>query len=284
MSLSVSRPRRVLLGLAVATIAAAVSVACGSVKKVEPNAVSLSATDFAFAVTGTFVAGTNEITLKNDGAQTHHGQLIRLDEGKTLADLGAALAVGGEQLPEWAHFAGGPSAVDPGQTAVVSASLEAGTHVLLCFIPDFSDGVPHVEKGMVTSFDVAAEPVNEAKAPAANVKVSGGDYLFEAPERAKAGKVTLAFTNDGGEPHEVAIVQLAEGATVQDYLAAISAETPAGPPPGVFVGGVQGIPSGVTQTAVMDLAAGNYGLLCFFANAEGAPHFALGMVGQIAVE
>ncbi|MDP2327070.1 MAG: hypothetical protein Q8M79_03175 [Dehalococcoidia bacterium] len=278
------RLRRVLFGLVVATTGLALTVACGSVKKVDPNAVTVTATDFAFAVGGTFTAGTNEITLTNSGQQTHHGQIIRLDDGKTMVDFAAALAAGGETLPEWAHFAGGPGAVDPGQSTTLSASMEAGSYVLLCFIPDIADGVPHVAKGMAAPFTVAAEPVNKAEAPASNVKISGGDYLFEAPAQTKAGKATIAFKNDGAEAHEVAIVKLNEGVSIQDYLGAMMAETPAGPPPGVFVGGVQGIPVGATQTAVLTLEKGGYGLLCFFANAEGVPHFALGMVGQINIE
>ncbi|MDA0271127.1 MAG: hypothetical protein O2919_08835 [Chloroflexi bacterium] len=278
------RSRRALFGLGVATIALVLTAACGSVKKAEPNVVGLTATDFAFAVAGTFATGTNEITLTNNGTQTHHGQLIRLDEGKTLGDLGAALAEGGETMPEWAHFAGGPGAVDPGQSVTVSASLQAGPHIVICFIPDVADGVPHFAKGMVTTLDAPAEPVNEANAPASNVKISGGDYLFEAPEKAPSGKATIAFTNAGGEAHEVAIVKLNEGVSIQDYLGALTAETPEGPPPGIFVGGVQGINSGETQTAVLTFEKGSYGLLCFFSNAEGVPHFALGMVGQINVD
>jgi plastocyanin len=285
MSFGHPRSRRALFGLGVATIALVLTAACGSVKRVEPNAVSLTATDFAFAVAGTFTAGTNEITLTNNGAQTHHGQLIRLDEGKTLEELGAALAEGGEELPEWAHFAGGPGAIDPGQSVTVSASLQAGPHVVICFIPDFlGDGAPHFTKGMVVTLDVPAEPVNEAKAPASNVKISGGDYLFEAPEKARSGKATIAFTNAGAEVHEVAIVRLNEGVSIQDYLGALTAETPEGPPPGIFVGGVQGINPGESQTATLTFEKGSYGLLCFFANAEGVPHFALGMVGQINVD
>lgn len=305
-----SRLRRALLGAAAVTTAMALTVACSSEDEpeptpaeaaptvaataataeptpaapTEPNAVGVTATDFAFALDGTFAAGSNLITLTNNGQQTHHGQLIALSEGKTADDLAALIAAGEETLPEWAVYAGGPGAVDPGQSTTLAAELEAGAYVLLCFIPDIADGVPHVAKGMVASFDVAAEPVNAVALPAATVEVAGGDYLFEAPETVPAGEAVVAFSNDGEEAHEMAVVRLNDGATVEDYLGAITAETPTGPPPGVFVGGVQGIVPGASQSWVVDLEAGSYGLLCFFANAEGVPHFALGMVGQLTVE
>ncbi len=60
--------------------------------------------------------------------------------------------------------------------------------------------------------------------------------------------------------------------------------TPApGPPPFTPVGGVQAILPGVSQTGTVNLDAGTYVLICFIPNAEGVPHFALGMVRELTV-
>ena len=271
-----------MTAVGLATVAATALVAgCSEEEEAaELNAATFAAADFSFTVEGAITPGMNEISLTNGGAQTHHAQLLALDEGKTFDDVMAAMAAmaeGGEALPEWAHFAGGPSAVDPGQSATVTQEFNAGTYVLLCFIPDPADGVAHVEKGMVTSFVVEGED-NGAEAPEADITVSGGDYSFDVPETVEAGETVIEFKNDGAEAHEMALVKLNEGASLEDVLAA------QGPPPAAFIGGVQGIEPGARALASVNLDAGNYGLLCFFANAEGAPHFTLGMMTTFKVE
>lgn len=279
---------RLIAGLLVAAVAGALFVGCsddgdsGGDAGPPRNAFTITGEDFSFAITGEARPGQNDITLVNAGQQEHHAQLIALDEGKTMEDVLAFLASGSEQLPDWAKFAGGPSAVYPGLSAVTTTELHAGNYLVLCFIPDFTDGVPHVAKGMLAAFSVAGED-NGATAPTADVTVNGGDYVFDGPATMTAGETAIAFNNVGAEAHEMAIVQLQGNATLGDYLAALSGEGPAGPPPGFFVGGVQGVEPGASGTAIVTLEAGRYGLLCFFSNAEGAPHFALGMMSEVTV-
>lgn len=47
---------------------------------------------------------------------------------------------------------------------------------------------------------------------------------------------------------------------------------------------VQAIVPDTGQTAELDRDAGTYALICFIPNAQGVPHFALGMVQQLTVE
>ena len=49
---------------------------------------------------------------------------------------------------------GGMSALGPGQTAWVSMKLVPGTYVILCFLPDKSSGLLHVQLGMICSITV----------------------------------------------------------------------------------------------------------------------------------
>jgi hypothetical protein len=265
-------------------LASAVAIACSS-DTPTANAATFVATDFAFAQDGAMVPGTNEITLRNDGQQPHHLQLIRLGEGKTFDDGLAALAAveEGGPPPEWLSFVGGPSMVDPGQSTTIVDTFEAGVHMMICFIPDFTDGVPHFVKGMIGSFEVSGER-NSASLPSTDATITGSDYAYQLPSGLRAGSRTVELTNAGAELHEVVVVRLNQGASIQDYLAFLAGEGPAGPPPGVAIGGVQAIPPGVSQRAVLDLAAGTYGVLCFIPNGEGIPHFALGMFGQFEVQ
>src|SRR5579884_3152564 len=61
------------------------------------------ARDFAFDAPDSISAGWTTFHLVNDGPNLHHLQLVRLDSGKTAADLGEALKTPGP-LPRWAVF------------------------------------------------------------------------------------------------------------------------------------------------------------------------------------
>lgn len=58
--------------------------------------------------------------------------------------------------PEGAPFtsAGGMGPIDPGEMAFVTADLTPGDYLLICFIPDPNDGIPHMLKGMVQGFSI----------------------------------------------------------------------------------------------------------------------------------
>ncbi|MEZ4501788.1 MAG: hypothetical protein R3C39_04115 [Dehalococcoidia bacterium] len=253
----------------------------------EANAVTIGASEFAFDLSNAnFVPGTNAITMNNTGEQVHHLQFVGLTEGTTMEDLTAGLQAfeEGGPFPEFATLTGGVGQIGPGASAGTVAELQAGTYALLCLVPDPADGVPHFAKGMAALIEVAGDE-NTAAVPEANFEVTAVDYGFEAPDSVAAGDVVLKLSNNGGEPHEANLLQLAEGATVEDAVAFFTSEAPpAGPPPFTNVGGAQGIFPGDSTVATVNLAAGNYALICFIPNAEGAPHFVLGMTKEFAAE
>lgn len=277
-----SRPLQVLFAAFAAT-ALLTLAACSSDDEPEPNALTVAGTEFGFEVTeGVLTPGTNNITFRNDGAQVHHLQLVQLLEGKTIEDVGPALAASvTEGFPAWMHFAGGVGQVAPGGAGTIVADIQDGNYVFLCFVPD-TDGAPHFAKGMIAAISTEGE-ASEAHLPDATITLNAVDYGFEAPASLKAGEdIVLELTNSGTELHEVNLVQLAPGATVQDFLAGLSPDATE-PPPGLPVGGIQGILPGESQRATLNLEAGNYALICYIPNAAGAPHFALGMATAIEV-
>ena len=277
-------PRLALLAVP-ALVLAVLAVACG---EDEPNEVTISGTEFAFEVTdGTLTPGTNAITFSNDGQQENHLQLVQLLEGKTFDDLAQELAVEGPP-PPWMRLPGGVAPLSPGGRATIVDSFPAGNYVLLCFIPDEADGAPHFVKGMALAITVEGDE-NEADIPEADAVVAGSDdgsgtqYSFNAPASVEAGELAIRFTNAGTEPHEMVLVQLPEGTTVEQLLAAFEAEEPAGPLP-PLVGGVQAITPGASQVATLNLEKGSYVLLCGLPNPEGVPHLVFGMVAELRVE
>ena len=108
--------------------------------------------------------------------------------------------------------------------------------------------------------------------------------------------------NVGAQPHEMVILRLAEGVTLdqlQPVLAAMAppAATPegaaateaspaamTGPPPFTLIGGVAPMSPGYTNWVVLDLETGNYVAICFVPDpASGQLHFALGMLMPFTV-
>ena len=249
------------------------------------GAFTITAWDYAFDAPDTAVAGMTEITLVNKGPELHHVQLIRLDDGKKLSDLFAALGKG-HGPPSWAHEAGGPNTPVPGGTSVASVNLEVGRYALLCFIPS-PDGKPHVMKGMAREFVVVpgtgaknvAQPEAKGSAP---VTITLTDYDFGLSAPLVAGKQRIRVVNVAAQAHEVFLVKLGEGRTPADIVAWV--EKPNGPPPGMPFGGTTGIGTGGENIVSVDLAPGEYALLCFVPDAkDGKMHVMHGMMKQVTV-
>ena len=70
-----------------------------------------------------------------------------------------------------------------------------------------------------------------------------------------------------------------------DVAQFMAGEAPAGPPPFVAVGGMQGLSNGASGYLNLDFAAGNYVAICNIPDpATGKPHSALGMVHPFTVK
>ncbi|HSA55317.1 MAG TPA: hypothetical protein VLE53_06410 [Gemmatimonadaceae bacterium] len=244
-----------------------------------PNVVTFTASDFAFDAPDTIPAGLTTIRLVNRGPELHHAQLVRFNEGKTLADFMQALQAGGPP-PAWAEEMGGPNPPAPGEESNATQNLEPGNYAVVCFV-DTPDKVPHVAKGMMKAFTVVPS-TSTAGEPAADVTMRLADYTFTLSDSLEAGMQTIRVENAAQQPHEVFLVQFAPGKSMPDLLK--WAETYQGPPPGKPMGGIAAIGSGQHAFFTVTLTPGEYGLLCFVPDAkDGKPHIAHGMMQTLKV-
>lgn len=108
--------------------------------------------DFTFALPN-LTAGTHTFRVINDGPQVHEAQVIRLNDGVTFEQFLAAEQAGTSPAPGVAL--GGSGALSQGLSNWWTVTLEPGTYVVICFVPDPADGQPHVAKGMVQTFTVS---------------------------------------------------------------------------------------------------------------------------------
>jgi hypothetical protein len=250
----------------------------------EPNAAPLEvvvrARDFMFDVTDTITAGPTTFRLINDGPDLHHLYIVRLDGGHTMKELQETIAADGYPLPSWAFEVGGPNAVGAQGVANATMDLTPGEYMLFCVIPA-PDGVGHVLKGMVRRLTVMG-PARVAAMPEADVVMTLDDYSFETDRPLVAGEQTIRVVNRAAQPHEVVILRLAPGRTVDDFMKFVGDRE--GDFPGELVGGTTGMSHGVENVITVDLQPGRYALICFVHDAaDGRPHFMHGMVREFDV-
>jgi uncharacterized cupredoxin-like copper-binding protein len=243
--------------------------------------VTITATDFKLDVPATLTAGPISFRLVNSGKELHQAQIVRLEQGKTIADLKTAMKHEGPP-PSWLSFVGGPNGIAPGHEATTIAALTPGKYAMICLIPS-PDGVPHLAKGMLQEFEVTGGTTTAAM-PAADDTVRLADYTFASSRPIAPGKRTFLVTNDAQQPHELVLLRLSPGKTVEDFGKWATTGGMKGPPPALPVGGVAVIDAGGSGVFTADFAPGDYGLICFVPDAkDGKPHLMHGMMKQITV-
>ncbi len=272
--------------LAVASLACAVACSRPAPHAAGPSIVTITATDYAFGVPDSIPAGLVTFRLVNQGEELHHASLVRLRDGKTVADFQAGIVAAMKSHtppPAWIGFAGGPNAVTLGDTATTTQMLEPGSYVFVCWIPSL-DGVPHVMKGMMHSIVVSAATAPASAEPTADLSIKLTDYDFQVSQPLTAGTHVVRVENTGAQAHEVAITALSPGKTLQDFIAWEQGSEKGPLPTGRWLGGVSTIDAGGHAQVTATFAPGSYLLLCFWPDAkDGKPHLVHGMAKEITV-
>jgi len=247
-----------------------------------PAVITVTASDYAFEAPDSMAAGAVTVQLINHGKELHQAQLIRLEQGKSLADVAQVLKSGGP-IPSWIKFVGGPNGIAPGQQAEATEVLPPGNYAYICLIPS-PDGVVHAAKGMARPFTVTeASTTAASQLPPADVTLKLLDYDFQASQPLKAGRQTIMVENVGPQAHEVVLLKLAPGKKTEDF-AMWAEHGMKGPPPAQPLGGVTILDKGGRGSFTADLTPGDYGFICFYPDQkDGKPHLAHGMMKTFKV-
>jgi len=268
--------RRLLL----TSVAVVALGACAGAEPALPQEVVFTATDFAFTGPDTIAPGVTTIRMENHGENPHHLILGRFEEGYGVADLMAFVDSNPLGEPPFVTWRGAAGAVAPHHGDGATADLPAGNYLLICFIPD-ANGVPHMAHGMLKELVVTGER-HEAPLPEAQTVIRMSDFAF-SPMPTSAGTHTFRVVNDGPQTHEVQLVRLHEGATLEQFMAGL-APGASGPPPGDEIGGSGALSTGLENYWTADLQPGNYAILCFVPDVQdGMPHVMKGMAQAFTV-
>jgi len=213
-----NRIHKVLITLAALVL---LLTACVAVAAPEPAAaipeVTIMAHDYSFEAPAEIPAGLVRVKLMDHGKEPHHVQFARLNDGVSFEQFTAALQEGEGPAMALITFPGGVAPVDPGSSASGVINLTPGNYVLLCFVPS-ADGLPHLAKGMVAPVTVV-ESATEQVEPVADATVQLVDFSFVLPTDIKAGKQIWKVVNEGSQLHEINLMKLAEGKTLDDVAA-----------------------------------------------------------------
>lgn len=237
----------------------------------------VTATDYSFAVPATFQGGVVEMNYKNDGKEPHFAAFAKPADGKSIADVKAFFsappAAGPSGPPPFIEWAGAATA-DPGGTGKLSFELPAGSYALFCAIPS-PDGVSHAAKGMVA--EVTVTEANDAELPESVGTITGADFSLVGLPELEEGTNVVGFRNEGKQLHEINLIELTPGKTMDDFVAWAKEES--GPPPSKFHSGVA-VKPGEEGTAEFDLKKGStYAFMCAIPDvlSDFTPHVAKGM-------
>jgi plastocyanin len=244
--------------------------------------------EFSFTATPDLVAGPVEISLTNHGALEHQAMVMRFKPGADFGQFAAAAASdpSGTSALALVEGFGGPNAAAPGETRATTQVLEAGDYMLICVLPD-QDGAPHAAHGMVLPFTVAEADTTVDATTATGIEADHEvrlvDFGFVYEGTLSAGE-TIHVVNEGDQAHELVAYRLDEGATADDFAAAM-ASPGSGPPPasgGVGIGMLD--PGRAVDLALPD-DPGEYVLFCMLPDVAGdaLPHIAHGMLSPATI-
>jgi uncharacterized cupredoxin-like copper-binding protein len=116
--------------------------------------VRIDLADYNFAVSPALTAGHHVVEVSNaPGTQSHEVIIVRLEPGKTPADV--VKFVETMDGPPPAAFIGGVSGVSPAFRNTFEVDLTPGEYALICLLPDATDGKMHAAHGMTQTFTVS---------------------------------------------------------------------------------------------------------------------------------
>ena len=263
------------------------------------NVVSITATEYSIGAPDSVPGGWTTIRMANQGQEVHYGHIVQLEGGRTVAELVDAYAEAirtSAPRPKWVKRFGGPGGTAPGDSSSVTQYLEPGSYVWICPVED-SAGSPHFGKGEVKPFVVGTADqavADRGAAPKADIVIRLLDFSFAVDSTLQAGRHTIRVENAGAEPHDLVLMKLAPGMTVEDVRTTMNPERPRRPDQvsdpvrpfeslGTLAGGIAVIAPQMQSFFDATFSPGEYVLICMTTAPDGRSHIEHGMIRKVSV-
>lgn len=266
---------------------------------VTPTVVPVSSANYTFHAPDTVDAGWTTFQFSHNGEDVHYAHIVQLDSGGTVKELLDAYAEAirtSAARPKWIKRFGGPGGVAPGGSSAVTQNLEPGSYVWICPVEDTA-GHPHFAKGESKAFVVraATNPAGQASPPVASAVIRLMDFTFAVDSQLTAGRHMIRVENTGSEPHDLVMMKLAPGETLEQVRSFLNPERARRPgeagqplPPlkslELLAGGIAVIAPGMHVFFQADLTPGEYLLVCMTTAPDGRSHIEHGMIQQIRIQ
>ena len=247
---------------------------------------NVTVTDSALTLdTSTIPSGYVSINLINKSSSEVGVGVVGPAKGETMAQLQqeAATPAAGDGFPPFLYkavVAGGPSAIQPGETGSQVVHVAAGDWAV------FSEG--NQAPAMLT---VADSDKSVTTAPSASATITLSNFLFAGLDGLVAGSQTVAVTNTGDQPHMMELSKAPDGTTIDSVKAAMQQDDTGTPVAGaVDESQLKDMPSvillstGETSYLTLNLEPGTYLAMCFVTDpASGKVHAEMGMASVFVV-
>ena len=202
------------------------------------------------------VRGRALVADKDDDTRgVHMLWVVRLDSGKTLADLYRA-ARDGQRTTSWARQLGGPAFAFPPSTTNATLDLEPGNYALVCYIGSArADRARyHLLNGMFRALTVVPSTQRRAAAPEVDIVATiSAEKAVTFSKPLRAGRVTMRVQNESDEDLEFKFQRVPAGVTGKAFLAQTR-----GTGPGIPAGGLSSVPPRASVITTLDFRPGEY--------------------------
>jgi uncharacterized cupredoxin-like copper-binding protein len=132
-----------------------VTAATTTAPAAKPGApVTVTLRDFAFDSPDTLPSGTNTWAITNTGPQPHEIQVAKLAAGGSAADVTKFFTTIPPSGPPPYQSFGGFQGIDANGSGSLTLNLPAGDYAFYCAIPDPTNGLRHLQEGMLKQVTV----------------------------------------------------------------------------------------------------------------------------------